>query len=171
MTTVSISELKANLSRYVREVRRGGEVQVLDRGAPVARLVPTSRRGQPGSPGPADQTRPAEAGQGRRRRYSERASAGAPGEPFRCVGRGSGRPAVRYWDSSALVPLVVVEPASSLARAWLADDERIITWVWTRIEIVSAIERRTREGSLSRRQRREAREPFRRLRWQLGRGD
>ena len=40
MTTVSISELKANLSRYVREVRRGGEVQVLDRGRPVARLVP-----------------------------------------------------------------------------------------------------------------------------------
>ena len=42
MSTVSISELKANLSRYLREVRRGGEVQVLDRGAPVARLVPTS---------------------------------------------------------------------------------------------------------------------------------
>ena len=40
MTTVSISDLKANLSRYLREVRRGGEVQVLDRGAPVARLVP-----------------------------------------------------------------------------------------------------------------------------------
>lgn len=40
MTTVSISELKANLSRYVRKVRRGGEVQVLDRGRPVARLVP-----------------------------------------------------------------------------------------------------------------------------------
>ena len=42
MTTVSISELKANLSRYLREVRRGGEVQVLDRGAPVARLVPAA---------------------------------------------------------------------------------------------------------------------------------
>ena len=40
MTTVSISALKANLSRYLREVRRGGEVQVLDRGTPVARLVP-----------------------------------------------------------------------------------------------------------------------------------
>ena len=40
MTTVSISDLKANLSRYIREVRRGGEVQILDRGAPVARLVP-----------------------------------------------------------------------------------------------------------------------------------
>ena len=40
MPTASVSELKANLSRYLREVRRGGEVQVLDRGAPVARLVP-----------------------------------------------------------------------------------------------------------------------------------
>lgn len=40
MPTASISELKANLSRYVREVRRGGEVQVLFRGRPVARLVP-----------------------------------------------------------------------------------------------------------------------------------
>ena len=40
MTTVSISELKANLSRYVREVRRGGEVRILYRGKPVARLVP-----------------------------------------------------------------------------------------------------------------------------------
>ena len=40
MTTTSISDLKANLSRYLRVVRRGGEVQVLDRGTPVARLVP-----------------------------------------------------------------------------------------------------------------------------------
>ena len=39
VTAVSISDLKANLSRYLREVRRGGEVQVLDRGKPVARLV------------------------------------------------------------------------------------------------------------------------------------
>ncbi len=37
---VSVSELKANLSRYLREVRRGGELQVTDRGTPVARLVP-----------------------------------------------------------------------------------------------------------------------------------
>lgn len=39
MSTVSVSELKANLSRYLREVRRGGEIQVLDRGTPVARLT------------------------------------------------------------------------------------------------------------------------------------
>ena len=62
---------------------------------------------------------------------------------------------MRYWDASALVPLVVAEPASSLVRKWLAEDEQIITWVWTHTEIVSAIERRAREGSLSRLQRRE----------------
>ena len=45
MTIVSISDLKANLSRYIREVRRGGEVQVLDRGTPVARLTPPAAAG------------------------------------------------------------------------------------------------------------------------------
>ena len=45
MTTVSMSELEANLARYVREVRRGGEVQVPDRGVPVARLVPVTTDG------------------------------------------------------------------------------------------------------------------------------
>lgn len=48
MGTASVSELKANLSRYLREVRRGGEVEVLDRGAPVARLVPPAPGGEPG---------------------------------------------------------------------------------------------------------------------------
>lgn len=39
MKTVSVSELKAELSRYLRAVRRGGEVQILERGVPIARLV------------------------------------------------------------------------------------------------------------------------------------
>ncbi len=40
MAVASISELKANLSRYLREVKRGGEIEVLERGRPVARLLP-----------------------------------------------------------------------------------------------------------------------------------
>jgi prevent-host-death family protein len=39
MDSASVSELKARLSHYLRKVRSGGEVQVLDRGVPVARLV------------------------------------------------------------------------------------------------------------------------------------
>lgn len=39
MKVVSVSDLKANLSRYLRRVRRGDEIQVMDRGVPVARIV------------------------------------------------------------------------------------------------------------------------------------
>ena len=35
-----MTDLKANLSRYIREVRHGGEIEVLDRGTPVARITP-----------------------------------------------------------------------------------------------------------------------------------
>ena len=62
---------------------------------------------------------------------------------------------MRYWDASALVPLLVAERDTELVRSWLSDDDRIVTWVWTRTQIVGAVERRTREGSLSRSQRRE----------------
>ena len=62
---------------------------------------------------------------------------------------------MRYWDASALVPLIVSEPTSATMRSRLDEDSEIVTWVWTRVEIISAVERRTREGSLTRRQRRE----------------
>ena len=62
---------------------------------------------------------------------------------------------MRYWDASALVPLFIAEPESDRVRGWLAEDDHVITWAWTRTEIISAIERRTRDGSLSRTQRRE----------------
>lgn len=39
MTSVSISDLRANLSRYIREARKGGEIEVLCRGTPVARIT------------------------------------------------------------------------------------------------------------------------------------
>lgn len=39
MKSASVSELKAHLSRYLKMVRRGSEVQVLERGVPIARLV------------------------------------------------------------------------------------------------------------------------------------
>jgi len=41
-TQVGIRELKNGLSRYLARVRRGEEIVVTDRGAPVARLVAVS---------------------------------------------------------------------------------------------------------------------------------
>jgi prevent-host-death family protein len=46
MRVASVTELKANLARYLRAVRRGGEVQILERGVPIARLVGLSNEGQ-----------------------------------------------------------------------------------------------------------------------------
>ena len=70
---------------------------------------------------------------------------------------------MRYWDASALAPLVVKEERTDEVRAWLAEDAAIVTWAWTRVELVSAVERRVREGSLTREMRREVLERFERL--------
>lgn len=60
---------------------------------------------------------------------------------------------MRYWDSSALVPLLVEEPSSASLRLLMREDGHIATWSWSRTEVVSAIERRCRESSDSRTQR------------------
>lgn len=43
MRTVTIADLKNNLSRYLREVRGGEDITVMSRDVPVARLVPLER--------------------------------------------------------------------------------------------------------------------------------
>lgn len=61
-TTVRIAELKSRLSEYVRRVRRGQTITVLDRDTPVARLEPVAgnvqrlvvREPMPGAPRPRD---------------------------------------------------------------------------------------------------------------------
>jgi len=40
MSSVNVAKLKANLSEYLRAVRKGREVTVLDRETPIARIVP-----------------------------------------------------------------------------------------------------------------------------------
>jgi prevent-host-death family protein len=40
MKSVKIAQLKSELSRYLRDVRRGEPLTILDRMTPVARLVP-----------------------------------------------------------------------------------------------------------------------------------
>jgi len=44
-TTVRIAELKSRLSEYLRRVRRGETITVLDRETPVARLEPVAAGG------------------------------------------------------------------------------------------------------------------------------
>jgi uncharacterized protein len=63
---------------------------------------------------------------------------------------------VRYWDTSALVPLVIAETETQRMRSLLDEDPHIVTWAWTTVEFASAVERRTRAGELTRVQRRTA---------------
>ncbi len=60
---------------------------------------------------------------------------------------------MRYWDASALVPLVVDELRSEPLRR-LARDGDIVTWCLSAVEITSAVERRSREGMLAANERR-----------------
>lgn len=56
---------------------------------------------------------------------------------------------MRFWDTSALVPLLVPEQRSvGLAALALEDSATFVAWV-TRVELTSALTRRQRSGELS----------------------
>ena len=56
---------------------------------------------------------------------------------------------MKYWDASALIPLLFAESVSVRAHAIHRDDPAIVTWWGTAIECVSALTRRERDGNLS----------------------
>jgi predicted nucleic acid-binding protein len=58
---------------------------------------------------------------------------------------------VRFWDSSAVVPLIVAQAPSSQADRWLSDDPEVALWTLTPVEITSALRRLVREGQLAER--------------------
>ena len=55
---------------------------------------------------------------------------------------------MRFWDSSGVVPLVCREVESARCRAWLREDPVLLVWALAATEVVSALSRKRREGSL-----------------------
>ena len=55
---------------------------------------------------------------------------------------------MRFWDSSAVVPLLVDEEASPLRVRQLEADAVMLVWWETAVECASALERLVREGGL-----------------------
>ena len=53
---------------------------------------------------------------------------------------------MRYWDASAIVPLLLEEPATGRVMSWLTTDRQILTWWGTAVECASAIARLERES-------------------------
>jgi uncharacterized protein len=56
---------------------------------------------------------------------------------------------VRFWDTSAIVPLCVAEPATRRVRQLAELDPSLVVWWATRTECVSALARRRRDGHLT----------------------
>ena len=52
---------------------------------------------------------------------------------------------MRFWDTSALIPLVVAERGTALAERLLRADPAVVVWTLTRVELLSALARRRRE--------------------------
>jgi len=55
---------------------------------------------------------------------------------------------VRFWDTSAIVPLLVTQPLSRGLQAEYDHDPSLVVWWATQLECVSAIARLEREGGL-----------------------
>jgi predicted nucleic acid-binding protein len=58
---------------------------------------------------------------------------------------------VRFWDSSAVVPLLVEEERTRAALRWLRDDPVLAVWWSTPVECASALARLERDGAPSER--------------------
>jgi predicted nucleic acid-binding protein len=67
---------------------------------------------------------------------------------------------MRFWDSSALIPLLVHEQSSDAMRAILSSDRRITASVITPIEIESALWRRRHHDEMDAEQHMSAEEMF-----------
>ena len=65
---------------------------------------------------------------------------------------------MKFWDTSAVVPLCVIEPRSGTVKSILTGDQSMVVWWATRTECVSALMRQTHEGSLRSQDERQARE-------------
>lgn len=58
---------------------------------------------------------------------------------------------MRYWDSSALVVLLVDQPHSVRLRELYEEDPEIVTWTLSEVEIRSALQRLGRESAVDER--------------------
>ncbi len=56
---------------------------------------------------------------------------------------------MRFWDSSAILPLIVVESTSLMLSDLLSRDDTMVVWWGSGVECHSALNRRLRDGSLS----------------------
>ena len=56
---------------------------------------------------------------------------------------------MRFWDASAIVPLLMTEGATRALQRFAAEDHEMLVWWATEVECASAIARLERDGALT----------------------
>jgi hypothetical protein len=56
---------------------------------------------------------------------------------------------VRFWDSSAIVPLIIRQPQTDAVRAILEEDDAMVVWWTSQTECASAIARLRRDRAIT----------------------
>ena len=140
MRTAGIREVRQNLSALLREVRKGREIVITDRGEPVARLTPPYQGSARPFPDSALFAGVCRASIHRCRPPSLRT--------VPTVSEISGRDELAgplYCDSSALAKLVVPEAGSDELNAAIAGRDDVLVSDLAVSEVASALGRRVRE--------------------------
>ena len=70
---------------------------------------------------------------------------------------------MKFWDTSSIVPLLVIDPRTETAKSILTGDSSVIVWWGTRTECISALNRQIRDGSLRIEDERQARQVLQQL--------
>lgn len=70
---------------------------------------------------------------------------------------------MRFWDASALVPLIINQPATDTARRLLAEDDAIVAWWGSVVECWSAFARLRRDRVITAEEEEAARASLREL--------
>src|SRR5207247_5574142 len=98
---------------------------------------------RPGPAGPSDS-----AGSRAQWKMAGLARTGPTKKAFGSAGspRRTARRPVRFWDSSAMVSLLVPEAATASLEPLVREDPALVVWWATRVECISAIARLERDG-------------------------
>ena len=56
---------------------------------------------------------------------------------------------MRFWDSSAIVPLLIRQPQSARVDEWWVQDADVVLWTLSLVEVTSALWRLVRERAVS----------------------
>jgi prevent-host-death family protein len=153
MKKASITEAKNNLSALTDGVKGGTPVLIMARGRPVARLEPVNGVAS-SDDGRLDRlVRWRRSTRARRHAQSSCRDEAAAWKEERvgCAGaaRGAPRQPMKFWDASAVVPLLMSEATTKTLQAHAAGDPVMLVWWASEVECTSAIARLEREGALA----------------------